>query len=308
MKVIASLMRPTSRATLLRVLLILFILGVVASVVGLVTTRRSGQASLDVALEQLEDVVRRNPQDAQARLAVGIAYIARGYNDSAIEQFQEVLKLEENNQTALMGLGRTHLQKDELDKALAPLLKVVELNKDNPRRRTLDQLEAVYYDLGLIYVRKKDYPKAVEYLAEALEINSTDADAWFVLGRAQQEGGDYENALTSYSRAVDFVPDFVDAYKNMADIYEKLGRAGEKGYATGMIHLATRSFDKASKDLQEATRAVPSLPEAHEGLGIALEAQGRTQEALASYRRALELDPDLMLARLALQRLGASER
>jgi len=47
----------------------------------------------------------------------------------------------------------------------------------------------------------------------------------------------------------------------------------------------------------------PSLAVAHQGLAMAYESAGKKAEALASYRQASALDPDLMLARLGVQRL-----
>ena len=73
-----------------------------------------------------------------------------------------------------------------------------------------------------------------------------------------------------------------------------------------MIHLSANSFDKALKDLEEAALTVPEIPEVHQGLGLALESQGRFDEALESYQTALDLDPDLMVARFAVQRLSDS--
>ncbi len=283
---------------LLAVVVLLAIAGVFISL------GRPRQALLDVTLEQLEEQVRQTPQDPVARLAVAIAYAARGYHDTAIGQFQEVLKLEPDNQTALIGLGRSYLQQGEEEKAIEPYLRVVELNKGNPVRGTLEQLEAVYYDLGVIYVERRECPVAANYLRQALEINPVDADAWYVMARTQKAAGEPLEALSSFQRAVRLAPDFGDAYEGMATIYKELGLAGEQKYATGMLHWTAKSLDKAFRDLKEATAAVPQMAEAHQGLGLVLEAQGRGQEALSSYQRALEMDPTLLVARLAIERLA----
>ncbi len=306
---IASLLRPTNKAAVVRLVAVLVIVGgVLGASWSWAADRGTGQTLLDATLVQLEDQVRLDPQNVQARLAVALAYATRGYNSSAIEQFQEVIALEENNQAALAGLGRVYLQEGKLDQGLEPLLKVVELNKDNPLNKTLGRLEAVYYDLGVIYSRKKLYTEAAFYLSRALEINRADADAWYVLGQAQAGGADFESALSSYHQAVRFVPDFVEVYKGMADVYSRVGSAGGKKYASGMIYLTERSYDKATRDLQEATRLAPDMAQAHEGLGMALESLGRSEEALDSYRSAAELDPSLIVAQLAVQRLSSSGR
>lgn len=300
-------LRSLHRKSAIRLGAILAIVAIVAGTTWAVAVARgSSQTLLDVTLAQLEEDVQKDPQDVQKRLAVAIAYSARGYNGAAIDQFQEVLRLEENNQTALMGLGRSYMDQGDTEKALEPLLKVAELNKDNPFRRTIEQLEAVYYDLGMIYLEQKEPATAAEYLLQALEINSADADAWHQLGRAQQAAGQFDAALSSYEQAVRFVPDYADVYRRMARIYAELGRTAEHRYATGMVELSERAFDRALTDLEEAAKQKPDLAEAHQGLGMVLESKGKSREALLSYQKALELDPDLLLSKLAVQRLGGA--
>lgn len=304
MRTIKSLLRPTGAAGVARLLAAIAILGIVSGIAWVALSGgSSSQTLLDLTLEQLEDEVRRDPQNPQARLAIAIAYGARGFNKQAIEQFEEVLKVQEDNQTALIGMARVYLDDDEMDKALPHLLRVAELNEDNPFKHTLEELEAVYYDLGVIYIRKGMYDLAEEYLRQALEINTVDADALYMLGQTQEKNGNLEGALVSYQRAVRLAPDFVEVYRGMRDVYLDLGMVGEGKYATGMIYLAGRSYPEAIEDLTEATTAVPEMAEAHLGLGFALEAEGRPEEALASYRRAMELDATQMLADFGVQRL-----
>ncbi|MBI4200872.1 MAG: tetratricopeptide repeat protein [Chloroflexi bacterium] len=302
-----SQVRVRSKSKAAQLGIALFALAVLLAIAWVfISLRGPRQTLLDVTLEQLEEQVRQAPQDPDARLAVAIAYAARGYHDNAIGQFQEVLKLEPDNQTALIGMGRSYLQQDMREKAMEPYLRVVELNKENPVRGTLEQLEAVYYDLGGIYVERREYSVAADYLRQALEINSVDADAWYVLGQAQKAAGEPLEALDAFQKAVRLAPDFREAYESMASVYKELGLVGERKYATGMLHWTAKSMDKALRDLQEATTAVPQMAEAHQGLGLVLEAQGRGQQALSSYQQALELDPTLLVARLAIERLAGA--
>ena len=56
-----------------------------------------------------------------------------------------------------------------------------------------------------------------------------------------------------------------------------------------------------------ATTAYPDNANLHDSLGEVLVSIGRIQEARTSYERAVQLDPDLVSAVQALERLGASE-
>lgn len=282
----------------------LVLLVVAGVVIAVLNSGGPGQTNLDATLAGLEEQVRQDPQNVQARLAVAIAYAARGLDDSAITQFNDALRLEENNQTALIGLGRVYLDQGDMDKALAPFLKVADLNKDNPLRFSIEQLEGVYYDLGTIYGHKGKYDTAKQYFQDALQINPVDSDAWYQLGQIQRQAGALEEAIQSFDRSVRLVPDFVEAYRAMATTYHTLGQTGKEKYAQGMVHLSGRSYDDAVKSLQEAVRLEPQMGEAFQGLGLALESMGRKEEARQNYEQALALDSTLMLAEFGLERVG----
>jgi cytochrome c-type biogenesis protein CcmH/NrfG len=58
--------------------------------------------------------------------------------------------------------------------------------------------------------------------------------------------------------------------------------------------------------LEQAVRLEPDFAKAHEFLGDALSAQGRTAEAAAHYQRALQIEPGNERARRALELLPAA--
>jgi Flp pilus assembly protein TadD len=66
--------------------------------------------------------------------------------------------------------------------------------------------------------------------------------------------------------------------------------------------LATRRYPDAEESLSRATAINPNLASAHNGLGVALAAQGKTDQAVVEWRRALELRPDYADAQYNLDR------
>jgi tetratricopeptide (TPR) repeat protein len=81
--------------------------------------------------------------------------------------------------------------------------------------------------------------------------------------------------------------------------------------------METGRFDEAEAALLQAERFLAAaecesdIPEVHIGLGILCQKSGRSEDAIAEYRRALQLNPDLPVAHnnlgAALVRAGALE-
>jgi Flp pilus assembly protein TadD len=279
---------------------------VVVSALGGDEERAPGTAGLDLVLAQLEDRVRTDPQDPEARIAVAIAYTERGLLTDAIAQYEQALVLEPDQQTALIGLGQAQLQLGNLDQAEEALARVAELNVDNERRYIIEQLQGVYHDLGRIAIERGQLEVASERFNEALLINKTDADTWRLLGEVYEQLDDLEQAEAAFQVAVRLVPDYVEVYEAMEALYGRTGNSSGQAYALGMLALTRGDSEAAVASLERAVEGAPEMAEAHEGLAVAYEASGRAEEALAEYRLALELDPQMFLSDLAVDRLTGS--
>lgn len=263
-------------------------------------------SGLDRAIVDLEERVRANPQDVEARLAVALAYGERGLNARAVEQFEEALILDKDNQVALTGLGKVKFELKDYKGAERALKRVVELNATSERRLAIDRLQEAQYYLARVYVALQQYDEAAAAAREALQMNGSDADTWRVLGDIEQQRRDYAAAEKAYMSAVSFVPNYREVYRELERVYVATKRDGARQWAQGMVMLADRSPEKAVGRLEAAVRLEPGFAEAHQGLGMAYESTGQQDAALASYRRALELSPNLFLSSDAIRRLEAA--
>lgn len=265
-----------------------------------------GFSGFDTAIVDLEERVRANPQDVEARLAVALAYGERGLNARAAEQFEEVLVLEQGNVIALVGLGKVRFELKQYQAAEQVLKQAVESQATSERRLTLDQLQEAEHFLSKVYIELRQYDAAAVAARDALKINGSDADTWRVLGDIEQKNGNYEAAEQAYMTAISFVPDYREVYTELDRVYTATKRNGARQWAQGMVLLADQTPAKAVSRLEDAVRLEPGFAEAHQGLGMAYESTGRLDEALTSYRRALELSPGLFLSTDAVRRLEAT--
>ncbi|MGC1198021.1 MAG: tetratricopeptide repeat protein [Geitlerinemataceae cyanobacterium] len=102
------------------------------------------------------------------------------------------------------------------------------------------------------------------------------AQLWREKGRLLAVEEEYEEAIASYDKAVEFKPDLHEAWNNRGVALGNLGRNEE----------AIASFDKA-------VEFKPDLHQAWVNRGVALRNLGRYEEAIASWDKAVEFKPDL---------------
>ena len=154
------------------------------------------------------------------------------------------------------------------------------------------QIEA-YWDELQAYVEQNDYLSALSIAEKLLEIQEN-AGHWLVQGFILNELKQYENAIASYDKALEFKPDYHEAWYNRGSALYNLGRLEE----------AIASYDKALE-------IKPDKDEAWHNRGYALDDLGRFEEAIASYDKALEIKPDNHEAwnnrGIALRKLGRLE-
>ena len=78
--------------------------------------------------------------------------------------------------------------------------------------------------LGDFYFQRKDYKSAIPHYQATVKLNGLQISTWQRLGYAALFVEDYELAVRSYRRFVEFEPDVFEAWNNLAKAYIKLGR------------------------------------------------------------------------------------
>jgi len=252
---------------------------------------------------RLEEAVRASPGDAMLRVSLAEAYLTASRPLDAVTQFQAALELDASRVDAIVGLGRAYMAAGDHASARPEFERVVEMA--NQGVMASDIVETARYYLGEISLLEQQPGDAVTHLEAAVAIDSSDADAWRLLGRAYRESGEVDKAIEALSRAVLFVPNYQEAYEELALAYDQKGLSGEAQYARGMVSYSKRDYDKAVQQLKEAVQASPGFANGYAGLGLALEGIGSREDAVAAFQKALELDAGNFTAQSGLARLGA---
>jgi tetratricopeptide (TPR) repeat protein len=122
------------------------------------------------------------------------------------------------------------------------------------------------------------FAEAVKAFSKASEMEARRARIWAELADAQQQAGDLEGAIRNFQRALT-----LDS--SVPSVWRKLGIAYKDKDCHG---CRTKAVDA----LQRATRVNPADAVAHYELGYMFKDDGRRKEAIAEFRRYLDLRPD----------------
>ena len=163
-------------------------------------------------------------------------------------------------------MGTALTENDLVEPALAAFRKTIEVSPSAGR---------AYYNLGSLYLRKRDSASARSAFERALELLPRHAETHNNLGAILAEAGDLDRAITHFRAALTSQPRNADALNNLGNAYMQQGRKSE------------------AREMFETALAVhPGYAEALNNLGIIFGEQGDLPQALEHFKQALELRPD----------------
>ncbi|MEG4217489.1 tetratricopeptide repeat protein [Microcoleus sp. Pol14C6] len=140
---------------------------------------------------------------------------------------------------------------------------------------------AAYKLWGKILQVQGNIEEAIECYKKAVQINSNEADIYVNLGTLYAMVKQLSPAIACYQRAIAIQPNLAPAYRNLARVWRLQGKQEE-----------------ANECWYEAYSLEPEKvsPDQHFKLGNLLFKQGQITYAIACYRRAIELNPNLTAA------------
>jgi tetratricopeptide (TPR) repeat protein len=144
---------------------------------------------------------------------------------------------------------------------------------------------------GMISAQNNDFPKALDYLTRAIQIDDTEPNVLNNHGVVSKEMGLYEDALVSYGKAIQINPNHFEAHNNRGVVLKQLGEN-----------------ETAVKCYENAIAIKPDYLGAHLNHANLLSEMGRLDESLLAYEKVIQIDKNFIEAyiksSLLLQRMG----
>ena len=219
------------------------------------------QLKLDPAQEELNELLKISPKNADLHYAQGIVYYKRTTSsnmvhinnsqklfEDAYKEFKTAVSLNPKDARYYNAAGVAALNLDKYDEAETLFKKAVQL--DSKYSTAIDNLGTIdfakgdlaaaakrfnqalqyntqnttaMYHLAQVATQKQDYGKALIYLNNALAIDGNSASTYNLMGEVYQQQGNEPAAINAYRKSIMVKPEFPMPYFNLAGVYEKRG-------------------------------------------------------------------------------------
>jgi tetratricopeptide (TPR) repeat protein/serine/threonine protein kinase len=198
--------------------------------------------------------------------------------DDVVRFYTAALALRPDSRPVMIHLGNALCNKGRPEEALAHYRKAIDLGPNNfLANLAYISLGNALYQLGRLDEAIASYRKVLE-----LESPQMKANAQYYIGNALKHKGDLDEAVASYQKAIE-----IERRDNPAENRQWV-MLNENAIANALLEKG--EIDQAIAIYQKIVDAGGDA-EHSINLGVALSRKGRQDEAVASFRKAIEIDP-----------------
>ena len=255
------------------------------------------------ALSAVQRAVQLDSKDHRFRSRLGALLVERREYEKAETELRQARLGSDRYGETWFNLARALAGQGKLGEAIDTMRRAVELEPVNP--------EYLYFQ-GLIYEQGQQVQDAVESFQKSIVKNPRNADAWEHLGQNLNVQNRFLEAVTAFKKAAEVDPSRARLWAQIADSQQQAGNL-DGAIASYQKSLAqdpnqpgvwsrlgiafkdrgcTGCKNRAIEALKRAESVDPKDWVAHHELGYLYKDDGRRAEAIAQFRKYLNLRPD----------------
>ena len=196
----------------------------------------------------------------------GVAHLRADRPDQAAAELERAVQLDPGNAEFLKALGSAHRARGRLDDAIASYRAALKLAPGNA---------AVLYNLGMTLRETGQLTEAETHFRRLHELDPNDGETLFHLAVLLAEREQFGESIQWYRKALALTPDNPFVWMGLGIAYQAM----------------PGQLEQSLQCQQKAVELAPDFAEAHCRIGFVSAQLGHYAQAVASYRRTLELDP-----------------
>ncbi len=255
------------------------------------------------AIAMYEKTIKIEPRSSHAFSNWGVVLYDQGMYPAAITQFQKAIEFDSNNAYAYNNWGNALDDQSKHKDAIDKYHKAIDLDPE---------YAIAFFNWGGALYGLGKYDQAIEKYRKANDLDPKSAYPYYGWGEALCAQGKYAEAIAKLKKATDINSEFPLAYENWALALDKMGKHCEaqskSAIAAGIALYRDGKYDEAITNYQKAIDLDPKYANVYNNIGDALYRQGKYEKAISNYKRAIDLDPSNDLAyenqALALDEMG----
>ncbi len=282
------------------------------------------QGRMGDALQSLTQAIEKNPQLGLAYMARGDIYKKRGDYEAAAKDFEQTTHIEPFNFDAHYQLALMYQYLQRFADAVRAYQRAVEIRPLDPDANM---------NLALVYTQMGEPLRGLTYAERAVNGANESPHTHANLGVLYAQTGQSDKAIEEFKRAVELNASQPEIYLNLAGEYLKemkfaqarnVLETGLKLHPTPAIHerlglcyYKLGDPEQAKEAYQAALQMDGNYHAAMNGLGVVLMTQslkstpadvGLAREALAYWRRSLQVAPDQPIIKELVDKYAGQEK
>ena len=267
---------------------------------------RQGQPGYAGAMQHFLNVLRLSPRDVDAHVNISNLLEAEGDFIASVAAMQKAVGFASEKTGLYVMLGEKQDKAGQYPDAVESFREALKSGRLLARAR---------FGLGMSLKHLRRFDEALPEFETVVRLDPNDALAHFQLGAVEAEQGRFTEAMAQLQEAVRLQPGMAEAYSELGKIYRILDRSEDseaafrkavelKADQVSALYGLARSPQNQRESAElfakirqlQARSTEPGKGDVSNSAGIRLMAEGRLDDALAAFRRALEDNPRFALA------------